>query len=80
MQLTPEQLQTVKNGQPLRFTAENTEFVVLRADTFERVERLLYDDSPLSDQERQFLLREAGRRAGWDDPELDVYEQYREPK
>jgi hypothetical protein len=27
----------------------------------------------LTPEERAGLLREAGKRAGWDDPEMDIY-------
>jgi hypothetical protein len=37
-----------------------------------------YNDEPLTDDEKLAALRHAGERAGWDDPELDVYEEYRE--
>jgi hypothetical protein len=52
--------------------------VVLRADLFERVRRVLeYDDATWTPEEQAALLRSFGEKAGWDDPELDVYEEYR---
>ena len=39
--------------------------------------KAFFEEGPLSPEERAYLLREAGRRAGWDDPALDVYEEYR---
>jgi hypothetical protein len=33
----------------------------------------LFDTEPLSNEERRQLLIQAGLRAGWDDPEMDVY-------
>jgi RNA-binding protein YlmH len=33
----------------------------------------IFDTEPLSDSERQRVLIQAGLRAGWDDPEMDVY-------
>jgi hypothetical protein len=33
----------------------------------------IFDTEPLSDAERQSVLVQAGLRAGWDDPEMDVY-------
>lgn len=39
------------------------------------LERLhLFDTEPLSSDERQRVLVRAGLRAGWDDPEMDVYD------
>ena len=51
----------------------NRRYVLLRADVYERL-HLLLGSGPLSKDEQQWLLREAGRRAGWDDPEMDVYD------
>lgn len=52
--------------------------VVLPATLFERVKRVLdYDDGPWTEQEQQALLRSFGQSAGWDDPAMDVYEEYR---
>jgi hypothetical protein len=66
-------------GQPVRLTnpKNNTDYVVIQAEVFERLRPLLYDDGVWTSQEKLALLQEFGRRAGWDDPELDVYEEYR---
>ena len=47
-------------------------YVLLRADFYERL-HLLVQDGPLSKQEQSLLLYQAGQCAGWDDPEMDVY-------
>jgi len=76
MNLTTEQVQAVQRGQPVRLsdTELGVDCVLVRADIFQS---LAYDDRLQTDGERQYLLHEFGRRAGWDDPELDVYEEYR---
>ena len=52
----------------------NVEYVVLPAETFEQLQNgVYYDDSPITEEEQSALLIEFGRRAGWDDPEMDVY-------
>ena len=52
----------------------NVEYVVLPAETFEQMRnRVYYDDGPITEEERRALLIQAGLRAGWDDPEMDVY-------
>jgi hypothetical protein len=33
----------------------------------------LIEDIPVTDQERQYQLQQFGKRAGWDDPEMDFY-------
>jgi hypothetical protein len=76
LNFTDAQLQSVRNGQPLRFTQEDTDFVLVRADQYERV-KALFDDSPLTVDERLVLLQAFGKRAGWDESELDVYETFR---
>jgi hypothetical protein len=56
---------------PLRLTDPNTnaEYVLIRAEVYERV-RHLFDD-PVADA---FLAQmESAAAAGWDDPALDVY-------
>jgi hypothetical protein len=46
----------------------------------ERYDRLkpLFEPDPPTREEQQFLLREAGRRADWDDPTTDAYDHYDE--
>lgn len=63
------------HGQPIRLADPETheEYIVLRADVYDQMQTRLYDDTPLTDQEKQALLLKAGLRAGWDDPEMDVY-------
>ena len=75
MDLTEAQLHAVKLGQPVRIVAPEVggECVIVRADVFDRLRSVLYDDAPLSQGEKSRLLVEAGLRAGWDDPEMDVY-------
>ena len=47
-------------------------YVLLRAEAYERLQ-LLLEHKPLSQEEQRRLLGMAGKRAGWDDPEMDVY-------
>ena len=77
--LTAEQREAIKLGQAVHFTDPQTqlECVLLRADVFDRVRTLLVDDRPLTQEEKLAAIEAAGLRAGWDDPALDVYEQYR---
>lgn len=54
----------------------NVEYVVLPAETFAQMqEGHPYDDSPLTDEEQNELLVEFGISLGWDDPEMDVYNE-----
>jgi len=67
MNLTNEQRRELANGEPVRLTDPDSDqdFVVLRADVYDEL-RAIADGY--------------ARRAGWDDPALDVYEQYRKPE
>ncbi|HVA49175.1 MAG TPA: hypothetical protein VNH11_22620 [Pirellulales bacterium] len=75
MNLSTAQIEAIKQGEPVRIDAPEvgTDCFVVRADVFERIKTLLYDDEPLSPDEKTRLLVEAGLRAGWDDPEMDIY-------
>jgi hypothetical protein len=77
MQLTSEQLKAVERGEPLRFSSPdtNSEFVVLRADLFDRIEALFADDE--FDPRLGYAAFRKAAGEEWDDPALDVYEQYR---
>lgn len=57
--------------------ATNRVYVLLAREQYERL-RLLFDTDPLSPEEQRHLIREAGRRAGWDDQEMDAYDRYDE--
>jgi len=76
----PKELQQAvraSRGRPLRLTdpETHTEYVLLQAEMYDQIHGLLYDDSSLTPHERRALLIQAGLRAGWDDPEMDVYNE-----
>jgi hypothetical protein len=75
MNLSIEQFRTLEKGEPVRVTESGLECVILRADVYDRIKTVLDCESPLSPDERTQLLIEAGKRAGWDDPEMDVYNE-----
>ncbi len=54
-------------------------YVLVRADVYERLHALLSEDDWTPD-ERLRLLAESGRRAGWDAPEMDDYDNYDESR
>lgn len=62
--LTEEQLRELGNGEPAKLHDPRTDqtYVLVRADVYERM-RAIVDG--------------VTKRAGWDDPALDAYEQYR---
>jgi hypothetical protein len=62
--LTEEQRRELDQPGPARVLDPKTNetFVLVRQDTYEKM---------------RAIIDGATRRAGWDDPELDVYERYR---
>ncbi len=77
IELTNAQLQAADTS-PLRVTDPETsrEYFVVGKETYERLQELLYDASPWTDEERDALAWEAGKQAGWDDPRMDEYNDY----
>ena len=82
MDLTEELRRKIREvkGEPLVLTDPETkqEYVLLRAEVYEWLTRLVYDDSPPSDEETRCQLAESGKRAGWENPEIDAYDHYDE--
>jgi hypothetical protein len=60
---------------PIRVSdpSQSAAFVLLKAEVYERF-KSLFEEDPVTDRERKFQLQLFGRRAGWDDPEMDVYD------
>ena len=76
----PRELQQAvraSHGRPLRLTDPEThaEYVLLQADMYDQLHELLYNETPLTPNERRAVLIQAGLRARWDDPEMDVYNE-----
>ena len=61
--------------QPIRLTdpETNIDYVLLPADLYDQIRELFYEHSTLTPDEKRALMLQAGLRAGWDDPEMDVY-------
>jgi hypothetical protein len=66
--------------QPLEIIDPETQqrYMLLKADVFERLSMVLHG-GVLSKEEQKYLLEQAGRRAGWDDPEMDIYDDLATP-
>lgn len=75
IELTEAQRLALKDGKAVRLSGDEigTEYVLVRADVFERIQALL-NGGRLSLGEQRALLHTAGLRAGWDDPMMDVYD------
>ena len=77
IRLTEEQWANVmqKSGVPVRVNdpAESATFVLVRAEAYGALRRCSEED-PVTEQERLFQLEQFGKRTGWDDPEMDLYD------
>jgi len=84
IELTGEQRQQLRqaNGAEVRLrdSEAGREYVILPAETYDRLRSLLYDEGDWTPEEQLKLLAESGKRAGWDDPEMDVYDNYEESR
>ena len=74
IELTKEQGREL-NGEGVRVIDPNTKrvYVLISEDAYERIQTLLTPER-LPVIEQQALLHAAGLRAGWDDPEMNVYD------
>jgi hypothetical protein len=77
IQLTDDQWASIKQGgsYPVRVSVpvDQAAFVLLPAEVYERF-KSLFEEDPVSLQERQQHLQQFGRRAGWDDPAMNIYD------
>ena len=82
IELTQEQREQLRqaNGAEVRLrdSEAGREYVIVPAETFDRLRSLLYEDGDWTPEEQLCLLAESGKRAGWDDPEMDIYNNYDE--
>ena len=68
MTLNHEFIEAANKPQGVRLTDPDTnrEFVLVRADVFDRLRELSYDDSPWSDEEREALRAQSLDALGWE--------------
>ena len=75
IELTAEQRLGLNAAVPRVIDPETrTTYVLVKEDVYERLEALLVPDR-LTPSEQQAALHAAGLRAGWDDPEMSVYDR-----
>jgi hypothetical protein len=77
IQLTEEQWACMQRDElPVRVSdpARGATFVLVPAEVYERF-KSLFEEDPLTEQERLFQLQQFGKRGGWDDPQMDVYDE-----
>jgi hypothetical protein len=78
IELTQEQRQAVKSAEPPRLVDPDTNetYVLVKADVYERVVRLLEEDGP-DMRQVAVLIEEAMRDDDANDPLLESYQHYR---
>lgn len=76
IELTEQQKQAVGSGEVVRLRENGQEYVLVRADVYDRLIQEGYDDSPWTDEEMELLAWEAGKDAGWE--KMDEYDHYPE--
>ena len=57
--------------------ATNKVYLLISREQYDKL-KPLFENEPLSNLEQRELLRQAGRRAGWDEPAMDAYDHYDE--
>lgn len=75
IELTEQQRQELKNDLPRAIDPQTKKiYVLVSEETYEHVQALLAPER-LPRTEQQALLQAAGLRAGWDDPEMEIYDR-----
>jgi len=66
-----------QQGSPLYVVGadDKSRYVIITDEQFEKF-RALFDQDRFSHSEQREVLRRNGERAGWDDPEMDAYDDY----
>ncbi len=73
MNLSGDQLKALQSGSPVPLNLDGTDCVVLRKDVYEKVKRLIYDDSEMDPRETYPAVL-----AAWDqDDSPNDFECYR---
>jgi hypothetical protein len=80
MTLTPEQRQAIERAgdEPVRIEDPETKrtYLLVKEEVYRSMEALVgLEAGPLTVEEQRAILAHAGKRAGWDDPALDVYDE-----
>jgi hypothetical protein len=83
LELTEEEQKEVRRAkrEPIRLTDPETkqEYVLLRAEVYDRLKSLLYDDSDF-EPSRGYALADEVMKEDWDDPKMAQYDRYEEFK
>lgn len=74
MTLTAEQVDSLKQGRPVQclLPEAEAECVIVRADVFQRMRE---ENDGWTTEEAWAAFCEVAGPAGWDDPEMDIYDE-----
>jgi hypothetical protein len=74
IELTDEQRQELAKPEPVAIDPRTQEiYVLVRAEVYQRLRGLLYDDAEFPIREAYPLMDETAAKAGWDDQAMDIY-------
>ncbi|HEX7376117.1 MAG TPA: hypothetical protein VF278_03345 [Pirellulales bacterium] len=59
IELTEQQRSLIRDGSPVRIAEDGNQYVLLRADVYERLAEAAYDDSPWTAEEMDQLRADA---------------------
>ncbi len=77
MEITQKQIEQAESGQAVEIADDGKSFVLIRRDLYDRLKHVLgYDDSELTPEEMSRAAWEAGRSIGWDEPGMEIYDDY----
>jgi len=67
-----------EGGSPIRLVdaATNVHYVLMRAEQYENLSALFAEGEEFDARELYPLMAKSAAAAGWDDPDLDVYNNY----
>lgn len=81
VQLTAEQAQALRDNDqrptPVIDPATQARYMLISQDRYDRLRSVL-EDEPFTPAEQRQLLQDLGRRAGWNDEEMNAYDNYDE--
>jgi hypothetical protein len=80
IELTSKQRLELEEGRAVAVIDPETaqSYVILRKEVYDRVRRLLYDDSAATPDELRGMLARSAEANGWDEPGMDAYDRYDE--
>ena len=73
--ISKTQVREAEKGIPVAVRIDNTDYVLIRKDVYEKVQSI-YDASEWSHEELLQTFARAAQSSDWNDPSMDVYDDY----